>query len=536
LLVPSRGSRATRNLFRVLLMRIGPPGSVSWKLVLGTTLALGVAFFLSACGSGSSPAEPKPPPPPPPLVPLIRLSTDSFTNTTSQHATEVEPDTFAFGSTIVSAFQVGRIFSGGGADIGFAASTDGGSGWTSGFLPGITTFQDGGSFSAASDASVAYDAAHAVWLVSSLGLGAQDTVLVSRSTDGTQWGPPITVAATGAPDKNWIACDNTATSPFYGHCYVEWDDSSTSGRDLIHMNTSTDGGLTWGPSLSTADAAEGLGGQPVVQPGGKVIVPILSLLGPMVSFSSNDGGATWGHTVMLAAVMDHTEAGGLRSGPLPSAETDSAGNVYVVWSDCRFRTGCSSNDLVLSTSNDGVTWTAPTRIPIDATSSTVDHFIPGLAVDPATSGISAHLTVTYYYYPISNCGAACDMDLGFVASPDGGQSWSAPVRLAGPMKTSWLPNTSSGHMVADYISTSYVNGNAFAAFAMAKAPSGNEFDEAIYTTTDSLSAPAARFRSLGEKPVPHAQSDHGPRKFLDLDHERPLPPKSRGRKRAARRS
>ena len=35
-------------------------------------------------------------------VPLTRVSADPFTNATSQHATEVEPDTFAFGSTVVA--------------------------------------------------------------------------------------------------------------------------------------------------------------------------------------------------------------------------------------------------------------------------------------------------------------------------------------------------------------------------------------------------------------------------------------------------
>ena len=35
---------------------------------------------------------------------------------TSQHGTEVEPDTFAFGLTIVAAFQVGRFFDGGASD------------------------------------------------------------------------------------------------------------------------------------------------------------------------------------------------------------------------------------------------------------------------------------------------------------------------------------------------------------------------------------------------------------------------------------
>jgi len=42
-------------------------------------------------------------------IPLVQLSTDTFTDTDAQHMTEVEPDTFSFGSTIVSAFQVGRI-------------------------------------------------------------------------------------------------------------------------------------------------------------------------------------------------------------------------------------------------------------------------------------------------------------------------------------------------------------------------------------------------------------------------------------------
>src|SRR5258708_12565978 len=73
-------------------------------------------------------------------VTLLQLSSDPFTNSTSQHRTEVEPDTFAFGSTIVSTFQVGRFFSGGASDIGFATSTNGGHSFTSVSLPGATSF------------------------------------------------------------------------------------------------------------------------------------------------------------------------------------------------------------------------------------------------------------------------------------------------------------------------------------------------------------------------------------------------------------
>src|SRR5467141_1197365 len=101
---------------------------------------------------------------------LTQISSDPFTNTTSQHRTQVEPDTFSFGSTIVSAFQSGRFFDGGASDIGWATSTDGGSNWTHGFLPGITKYQGAGPYGRASDPSVAYDRRHNVWLISSLAL------------------------------------------------------------------------------------------------------------------------------------------------------------------------------------------------------------------------------------------------------------------------------------------------------------------------------------------------------------------------------
>src|SRR2546429_4584548 len=62
---------------------------------------------------------------------LLQISSDPYTNTTSQHATEVEPDTFASGKTIVSTFQVGRFNNGGASNIGFATSTNGGKSFTS---------------------------------------------------------------------------------------------------------------------------------------------------------------------------------------------------------------------------------------------------------------------------------------------------------------------------------------------------------------------------------------------------------------------
>src|SRR5436853_6812932 len=98
------------------------------------------------------------------------ISTDPFTqatckaSATTNHQTEVEPDTFSNGSTIVAAFQVGRFYDGGSSNIGWATSTDSGSTWTSGFLPRTTTFASpAGTYDRISDPSVAYDAKDGVW-------------------------------------------------------------------------------------------------------------------------------------------------------------------------------------------------------------------------------------------------------------------------------------------------------------------------------------------------------------------------------------
>ena len=439
----------------------------------------------------------------PATVLLVKLSSDTFTNSSSQHATEVEPGSFAFSSTVITSFQVARIFAGGGADIGYAISTDGGLTWNSGLLPGITTFQGGGSNSAVSDTTVAYDAKHGVWLISSLPLSTSNAeVAVSRSTDGgASWSNPVVVAQGAGLDKDWLVCDSTATSPHYGNCYMQWDDNGNG--NLIYMSTSTDGGLTWSTPVNPAGFPRGLGGQPLVQPGGNVIVPYLADASNVIeSFTSTDGGANWGISVQIGTANTHTVAAGLRTSALPSAQIDAAGNVYVVWQDCRFRASCSSNDLIMSVSADGATWAAPARIPIDAVTSTADHFIPGLGVDPSTAGSTAHLALTYYYYPVANCTAStCALYVGFISSADGGNTWSSATPLAGPMSVTWLPSTQDGLMVADYIATSFVNGKAFGFFAVANAKNGTTFDEAIYTTKSGMDATAAvgKNSSAGER-------------------------------------
>jgi hypothetical protein len=495
---------------------------------LPTAVLSGLLICVAACGGGSNPETPQPPQPTttlPPSVSVTPLSRDTFTNPSSQHATEVEASAFSSGSLIVSAFQVGRIFGGGASDIGFATTSDDGAIWATGFVPGITVYNQG-TYSAASDPVVAFDAAHSTWMISSLLIANSDQVAVSRSPDAVHWSDPVIVSTTPDSDKNWITCDNTIASPYYGHCYVEWDDPGA--QDLIWMSTSTDGGLTWGPASNTADRAAGIGGQPLVQPDGTVIVPIEGVAGAeMLAFTSTNGGNSWTAATTISSITDHQVAANLRTSALPSAAIDAAGTVYAIWQDCRFRTACSSNDLVMSTSSDGVHWSIPARVPIDAIASTVDHFIPGLAVEPATAGSSAHLALAYYFYESANCDAStCALYAGFISSPDGGTTWTTPSTLAGPMSPAWLPNTFAGVMVGDYVASAFSGGKAFAIFAAASANSGTLFDEPIYTTTTGLAVAkhAAALISVAEQPVHGAHSDHPHRKFYDQEHHYPIGP------------
>ena len=437
---------------------------------------------------------------------LVQISKDSFTNSYSQHKTEVEPDTYSWGTTMVAAFQVARVDDGGGADVGFATSTNSGKTWTYGSLPGLTVNYKNGSYSAASDASVVYDAKHGVWMISTLPIGnSGDNVAVSRSKDGLHWDNPIMVDSSGGDDKNWITCDNHPKSKYYGNCYSEWD------VGVIFMSTSTDGGLTWGAAQTSRDEAFGSGAEPLVQPNGQVVVPFLE--NNMQAFTSTDGGTSWNSSFTISVVNTFQGNSDLRSVglPFPSTGIDSSGKLYVVWSDCSFRAGCATNDLVMSTSTNGTTWTAAARIPIDPLTSTVDHFIPGLAVDRATSGATAKLVSIYYYYPQAACNDdTCEIQVGFTASTNGGKTWTAGKDLGvGPMKISWLPASQNGPMLADYLSSSYVNGKAFGVFMVAKVPSGGLFHEAAYTTKNPLQVAAdePRFSSEGEKPIPGIHAD-----------------------------
>jgi hypothetical protein len=408
-----------------------------------------------------------------------RISTDLLTGP-GQHQTQVEPSVAASGSTLVAAFQVGRFFDGAAAGIGWATSFNGGRTWRSGLLPAVTALQQPpGTVQRASDPAVAYDALHRTWLVVTLGVSpALSNIAVSRSADGLAWSPPaiVTQAVRGslAYDKEWIGCDNGATSPFRGNCYVVYSDFVAS---RLTVQVSRDGGATWQPGVaaSVAAGADVVGALPVVQPNGALTIVFLSADLGVFAVRSSDGATTWSPRVGISP-LDALLPNDLRVPPLPAAAVDAAGRIYVVWADCGLRPACSGTDVVLTTSDDALTWTAPRTVRGIGS----DRFIPAIAADPSMAG---RLGLLFYYLASSGCVAAdCRIGSAFTRSSDGGATWSAPQRLATRlMPYSWLADTQGGAFFGDYVGAAFAEAAFVPVFTLAQPPTRGTKHEAMFS-------------------------------------------------------
>ncbi|MGZ6729390.1 MAG: sialidase family protein [Gaiellaceae bacterium] len=404
-----------------------------------------------------------------------RISTDPYRGGPSQHATEVEPDSSANGKTVVSVFQVGRIFDGGARTIGFATSRDSGRTWKRGFLQGLTP--------RASDPSIAYDRNHGEWLAVSLvfGAGPGSSIDVSRSADGLHWDNPveaIVTPSTFGQDKEWIACDNWPQSPRYGNCYLSYSD--TDSEEVV-AQVSDDGGLTWAapvaapgfPGRGSIRGSFAPGVQPLALPSGRVVIPYYDE-GKISEVRSDDGGVTWTQQVGIAPASYKTHAG-LRAAPLPTSALSSDGRAYVAWADCSFHPGCTANDIVYSSSLDGIAWTPVARIP----TGKGDAELPGLDADPVRPG---RLALAWYVLRGSS------LDVRFVSSKSSGATWTKPKLLdSRKVPVGWIANTSLGSMVGDYMSTSFAGTRAVPVFALAQRPHGSRLQESMFAT--SLAVP-----------------------------------------------
>ena len=405
-----------------------------------------------------------------------RLSEDPYRNDGAQHESEVEPDSFTFGRTTVATFQVGRRFEGGATNIGFAVTTDDGQSWRSWFLPGLTSASVPPAPNArASDPAVAFDARHGTWLISTLALGSGVTRLgINRSADGFTWSAALNAAEESgggseegvAFDKNWIACDNTATSPFFGRCYLVYTHSADA--DMLAVRWSDDGGQTWtlGANIGARPA---VGVFPAIRPNGDLVAVYLLEAGrfAIAASRSTDGGQTWAPPVRIADVDNGCAVRGFRAFPLPATDVDATGRVWATWHDCE-SPSVRGNAVFVATSPDGASWSAPTAV-----TRGHDDVLPAIGVDASTGRVAIAFMRS----------GSSGIDTELVESAGNPASWTAARRLSVESSAfASMPRTTSGRMLGDYISVHYAFGRPLVVWVLALVPVDGALRQAVYAT------------------------------------------------------
>jgi hypothetical protein len=184
-----------------------------------------------------------------------------------------------------------------------------------------------------------------------------------------------------------------------------------------------------------------------------------------VSVLSRDGGLTLDEPVLISR-LNARSVRPFRSPPLIAAEIDGNGDLIVAWQDCRFNADCATHDVVVSRSRDGGrTWTQPSR----ATAGR-NAVMPTIGVEPRTGRLAIA------YYVIHRNG----IDAELVTSANGAR-WSAPQRLnPRRMPVEWMPNTTLGRMLADYIGVSWVRGRPLVVYVLASPPKNGKLRQAVY--------------------------------------------------------
>lgn len=311
--------------------------------------------------------------------------------------TQSETSIVAFGNNIVVGFNDAGSFGSGNRFTGWSYSSDGGA-----------TFTDGGILPAhpigdAGDPVMARDNITGRIYFSTLGFNSPGTIQMWRSDDnGVSWMAPVNATPGGSSeDKQWHAVDNFA-GPGNGNVYLLTRRFSSGGG--IYFYRSTDGGATFGPNGGTL-IVSGLQGAYIAVGtdhsvyafwwAGSTIQMRRSTdqgltFGPAVTVATGLVGGTNGNLGLTGIRQGTSTAAPFRSNSFPHAAVNPVnGHLYVTYNNDAVGTDKADVFMVTSTNN-GATWSAPVRVNDDAT--TTDQFFPTVAV--STNGTK----VGIFYY------------------------------------------------------------------------------------------------------------------------------------------
>ena len=316
-----------------------------------------------------------------------RLSRDPYTGPEAQHESEVEPDSLTVGRTTVAAFQVGRRFSGAADNIGFAVSSDNGSTWRSGLLPGLTTvsvpagpertrerpgrrLRRRRSRLAHRDAR-ARGAGHAPHRQPLDGRSH-----VERAGDGDRGLGDDRDRLRQELDRLRQRAVQPQSRPLLPRLHRHAPRRPARG-DRLHRRRRDLVGAGGNPGDRRSRRVPG---DPPVRRARRRL-PLVRQ--PPRRRRSRRTGRSASARPRSSPSSQVRSIRGLRFFPLPSADVDPSGRVWITWHDCRFSSGCAQNSVVVATSSDGRAWSAPSRV-----TTARDAFLPAIGIHPASGRVA----------------------------------------------------------------------------------------------------------------------------------------------------
>ncbi|MEZ4396910.1 MAG: FlgD immunoglobulin-like domain containing protein [Candidatus Krumholzibacteriia bacterium] len=344
--------------------------------------------------------------------------------------------------------------------------------------------------------------------------GWLDRIVVQRSLDGgLNWDDGVGVGYNPPKDedKEWLASDQTG-GPFHGNVYLAWTEfdayESTNPADSsrIRFARSTDHGATWSTAITVSDLGGNCldaddtveGAVPAVGPEGQVY---LSWAGhEQIYFDrSLDGGQTFGTDREVATQpggWDFAVSGIYRANGFPVTACDTSdspyrGRVYIAWSDQRAGSN-DTNVYLISSDDQGDSWTAPVRVNDDATSR--HQFFHWLTVDPATGSL-----YLVFYDRRNTVGDATEVYLA--QSTDGGASFVNTLVSETPF-TPW-----SQIFFGDYIDIVALDGHVHPIWMRMDAGDLSVWTATVSVATDS-GAPGYAFQLAQNYPNPFNPTTH----------------------------
>jgi Domain of unknown function (DUF4214) len=292
---------------------------------------------------------------------------------------------------------------------------NGGKTWTLVRLDGVDGIT--GANVLRSDPTVAFDSLGRVYVgYLILSDDSSDTsgtsyMFVAHSTDGGKTYKGSFVVADNRSgnvtnDKELLATGPAPGNPSQVNVYLAWVRFDNLGENnqtsKIEISGSVDGGVTWSsPTFVDANDTETQFATPRVGPNGQIYVSYIAGDGVRINESNtfSNGQFKFGpdHNVVTFNIgfpqgnsvpaQPHRDINALPVLAVDDSPGPYRGRLYITYADIP-KGGASPNfDIWLVSSSDGgVTWTAPVKVNDDSGDNT--HFNPWISVDPETGGVS----------------------------------------------------------------------------------------------------------------------------------------------------